>query len=80
MEVEAEKIKTHAKMIEERTTTHQRKCSHLLSLSVRARLHQASASTLRQLSDDASNSVLVEINGVASEWGCNPTPERLHFQ
>ena len=80
MEVEAENIKRHAKMIEERTTTHQRKCSHLLLLSVRACLHQASASTLRQLCDDASNSVLIENNGVTSEWGCNPTLERLHFQ
>ena len=32
---------------------------------VRARLHQASASTLQQLCDDASNSALIEINGDA---------------
>ena len=37
----------------------------------RARLHQASASTLRQLSDDACDFVLIENNGVAPEWGCN---------
>ena len=39
---------------------------------IRVGLHQASASTLRQLWDDASNSVLIENNGVAPEWGCNP--------
>ena len=38
---------------------------------LRARLHQASASTLRQLCNDACNSVLIENNGVAPEWGCN---------
>ena len=32
---------------------------------LRARLHQASASTLWQLCDDASDSVLIEINGDA---------------
>ena len=31
--------------------------------TVRARLHQASTSTLRQLCDDTSDSVLIEING-----------------
>ena len=30
----------------------------------RARLHQASVSTLRQLCDDASDTVLIENNGV----------------
>ena len=34
-------------------------------------LHQASASMLRQLCDDACNSILVENNGVAPEWGYN---------
>ena len=38
---------------------------------VRAHLHQASASTLQQLSDDTCNSVLIENNGVTPEWGCN---------
>ena len=33
--------------------------------SLRDRLHQASASTLRPLCDDASDSVLIEINGDA---------------
>ena len=37
----------------------------------RARLHRESASTLRQLYDDACNSVLVENNRVTPEWGCN---------
>ena len=44
----------------------------LVLLTVRAHLHQASASTLGQLSNDASDSVLIENNGVAPEWGCNP--------
>ena len=39
--------------------------------TLRARLHQASASMLRQLSDDTCDSVLIENNGVAPEWGCN---------
>ena len=76
MEAEAENIKTHGKMIEERMTTHRSKCSRLLSFSVRS----VYTKRQRQLCDDASNGVLVEINGVASEWGCNPTLERLHFQ
>ena len=33
------------------------------SLSLRTRLHQTSESTLRQLCDDTSDSVLIEING-----------------
>ena len=40
--------------------------------SLKADLHQVSASTLRQLWDDAGDSVLIESNGVAPEWGCNP--------
>ena len=39
--------------------------------SVRAHLHQVSASRLWQLYDDACNSILIENNGVAPEWGCN---------
>ena len=39
--------------------------------TLRARLHQASASMLRQLSDDACDSVVIENNGVTPEWGCN---------
>ena len=38
---------------------------------VRARLHQASASILRQLCDDARDTVLIENNVVAPDWGCN---------
>ena len=41
---------------------------------VRVRLHQASDSTLRQLCDDASNSVLIENIGDAPKLGCNPFP------
>ena len=40
--------------------------------SFRARLHQASESTLWQLCNDASDSVLIENNGVVLEWGCIP--------
>ena len=39
---------------------------------LKVHLHQMSASMLRQLCDDASNSVLIENNGVTPEWGCNP--------
>ena len=39
---------------------------------VRGHLHQASASTLRQLWDDASDIVLIENKGVAPDWGCKP--------
>ena len=45
---------------------------------LRAHLHQASASTLRQLSDDACNSVLIENNGVTPEWDCEPIFKRFH--
>ena len=40
---------------------------------LRVCLHQASAlaSTLQQLCNDACDSVLIENNGVAPEWGCN---------
>ena len=41
---------------------------------VRFRLHQKSASTLRQLCNDASNTVLIENNAGAPDWGCNPFP------
>ena len=47
----------------------------LLPLSrnyVRVRLHQASASRLRPLCDDASDSVLIEINGDTWKWVANP--------
>ena len=42
------------------------------NINLRARLHQASPSTLRQLCDDACDSVVIEINGIAPEWVCNP--------
>ena len=35
---------------------------------VRARLHQVSASTLRQLCYEVSNTVLIENNGVTQKW------------
>ena len=44
----------------------------LVFRSLRAHLHQASASTLRQLCNEACDSVLIENNRVAPEWGCNP--------
>ena len=34
--------------------------------------NQASVSMLRQLCDDTSDTVLIENNGVAPEWGCKP--------
>ena len=40
----------------------------------KALLHQASASTLRQLCDDASDSVLIATKGVTPEWGFNTFP------
>ena len=43
-----------------------------LTCDLRTRLHRASASMLRQLSDDASDTVLIENDGVAPDWGCNP--------
>ena len=39
---------------------------------LRARSRWAPESTLWQLCDDASNTVLIETNGVTPEWGCNP--------
>ena len=42
-------------------------CASHSNHNVRARLHQASSSTLRQLCDDASDTVLIENNGVAQE-------------
>ena len=38
------------------------------SIIIRARLHQASASTLRQLCNDSCNSVLIENNGITWKW------------
>ena len=38
---------------------------------IRVRLQQASASTLRQLCNDASDTILIENNGVTPEWSCN---------
>ena len=43
----------------------------MTSATVRAHLHQASASTLQQLCDDACNSVVNENNGVTPEWDSN---------
>ena len=43
-----------------------------LCMQLKTRLHKASESTLRQLCDDASDTVLVEHNGVTLDWGCNP--------
>ena len=47
--------------------------SSLLSLGcLKARLHQAPASTLRQPGDDASDTVLIENNGVTRKWVATP--------
>ena len=40
----------------------------LLPVRLRARLHQASASTLQQLCHDASVTALIENDGVAQKW------------
>ena len=40
--------------------------------TLRVGLHQASASMLRQLCDDASDTVLIENNGAAWEWVATP--------
>ena len=45
--------------------------SHL-HRTIRVHLHHVSALTLRQLCNDASDSVLIENNGVALGWGYNP--------
>ena len=42
------------------------------TLRERVCLHQASASMLQQLCDDTSDTVVIENNGVAPEWDCNP--------
>ena len=39
---------------------------------LRPRLHQASALTLRQLYDDARDTVLVAINSVVQKWVATP--------
>ena len=46
-------------------TSHRLLC---ICVSVRGRLHQTSLSMLRQLSDDASDTVLIENNGVTQKW------------
>ena len=46
---------------------------------VRVCLHQASASTLRPLCDDACDSVLIENSGVPLDWGCNLFSSDSHW-
>ena len=41
-------------------------------MTVEVGLHQSSASMLWQVHDDASDSILIENNGVSPDWGCNP--------
>ena len=41
-------------------------------LPLRGDLDQALVSTLRQLWDDVSDTVLIENHGVTPDWGCNP--------
>ena len=43
-----------------------------LAYSLRARLHQASASTLRQLCDEASDSMEMFENGLQTNSGASP--------
>ena len=56
----AKKIKEHSEEIKEKIQTSKK------------HLHQASASTLRQLCDYTSDTILIEINGLALEYGCSP--------
>ena len=39
---------------------------------IRACLQQASPSTLHQLCDDGSDSILIRNNEATLQWGCNP--------
>ena len=39
---------------------------------LRAHIHQVSASMLQQLCDDATDTVLIENNGVAQKWVATP--------
>ena len=50
------------------------------SNTVRARLHQAAASTLWQLCDNTSDPVLIENNVVTSEWGLQAILVLVPFQ
>ena len=45
-----------------------RDCLLILYIVIRARLHQVSESMLRQIVHDASDTVLIENNGVAWKW------------
>ena len=45
---------------------------HLPVFSLRARLHQASVSMQCQRCNDASDTALIEINGVTQEWIATP--------
>ena len=47
-------------------------CHYWLVIHVRAHLHQVSVSMLQELCNDASDTVLIENNGVASEWVATP--------
>ena len=44
---------------------------YVLVFQLRARLQQVSESMLRQICNDAIDSIPIENNGVAREWGCN---------
>ena len=41
---------------------------------LRARLHQALASRIKQLCNDACDTILIENNGVTPEWDFQTTP------
>ena len=54
------------------TSAHPEPVSWTSGLYVRAGLHQATESALQQLRNETSDTVLIENNGVAPDWGCNP--------
>ena len=47
-------------------------CMKIIDNSIRARLHQTSATTLQQLFDDARDIVINENNGVLGNWVAAP--------
>ena len=62
------KDKSVARLMRLRNQSLRSSSIHVVKRLIRVRLHQTSASTLRQLCDDASDTALIENNGVASKW------------
>ena len=66
------KIRSYKGKVEGSVFGTQLKAQDAVTDAVRVILHQVSASMLRQLCDDACDTALIENNGVAPEWTCNP--------